>query len=80
MPKKTYTREVTTILTREEMAELLKEAHAHCKEAVKPKYHQIGVKRKRSVVYRPRSEYLACIKNYINNKIKEKLRAMGITA
>ncbi|HDJ94977.1 MAG TPA: hypothetical protein ENG46_01400 [Acidilobales archaeon] len=80
MPTKEYKRVVQTIFTREEMAALLKEAHEHCKTAVKPKYHVIGVKRKRSVIYRPRSEYLACIKNYIQKKIKERLASMGISA
>ena len=78
MPTKTYTREVQTIFTREEMQALLKEAHEHCKREVAPEYHQIGKNRKRSVVYRPRGKYLDCIKNYIHAKIQERLASLGI--
>ena len=76
MPTKTYTRQVVTLFTREEMANLLKEAHNYCKSKVKPTYHKIGHTRPRSVVYRNRSEYLACIKDYINQKVQERVRSV----
>ena len=77
MPVKTYTRQVLTLFTREEMARLLKEAHDHCKASVKPTYHKIGRTRQRSVIYRERSAYLNCIKEYINSKVMERVRAAG---
>jgi hypothetical protein len=77
MPAKTYTRQVLTLFTREEMASLLKEAHNACKAKVKPRLHKIGRTRQRTVVYRERAEYLNCIKEYINNKIAERVKAVG---
>jgi len=73
MPTKTYTREVTTLFTKEEIAQLLKEAHEHCKREVKPTWHQIGKTRKRGILARPRRQYQECIKRYINQKIKERI-------
>jgi Mg2+ and Co2+ transporter CorA len=77
MPVKTYTREVPTLLTRDEMRDLLKRAHAHCKTAVKLKRHSIGKKRPRTVVFRSREEYLACIKSFIDKELEEKAKALG---
>ena len=77
MPTKTYTRTITTLFTREEMANLLKEAHNVCKTKVKPTYHKIGRSRPRSVVFRSRAEYLSCIKDYINSKVMERVKSVG---
>jgi len=73
MPVKTYTREVETLFSKDEMSALFKEAHSYCKNAVAPKPHRIG-KRGRLVIYRPRSEYLNCIKNYIQKKVDERVK------
>jgi hypothetical protein len=75
MPTKTYTREVQTLFTREEMAGLLKEAHNYCKSKVPRVYHKIGRTRPRSVIFRTRDSYLSCIKEYINQKVQERVRA-----
>ncbi len=72
MPERTYTRTVYTLFTREEMAELLREAHEHCKSEIKVSYHYVGKKRKRPVIARNREGYLRCIKDYINKKVKER--------
>jgi len=74
MPTKTYTRTVETFFTKDEMTALFREAHAHCKAAVPATIHRIG-KRGRLVKMRPRSEYLACIKEYINRKVMERAGA-----
>jgi hypothetical protein len=73
MPVKTYTREVQTIFTREEMRTLLESAHRECKAKVAIVPHRIGVKRKRTVLMRKRSDYLDCIKDYIHSKLAERL-------
>ena len=73
MPVKTYTREVIRLFTKDELAQLLKEAHDHCKATVKPTYHHVGRKRPRALIARPRDAYQQCIKQYINQKIQEKL-------
>ncbi len=72
MPVKTYTVHRVTIFTADELHSLLKEAHEYCKSAVKPKPHRIG-KRGRLVITRPRAEYQACIRNYIEKKIQERI-------
>ena len=77
MPTKTYTRTITTLFTKEEMTNLLKEAHNVCKSKVKPTYHKIGRTRPRSVVFRSRADYLACIKEYINQKVQERVRSVA---
>jgi hypothetical protein len=77
MPTKSYTRQVITLFTRDEVSRLLKEAHDACKAKVKPTYHKIGRTRQRSVVYRERDAYLNCIKEYINNKVMERVKAIG---
>ena len=72
MPKKTYTREVITLFSKDELSDLLKQAHEHCKSVVKAKGHYVGKKRKRRVITRPRAEYQACIKRFIEEKIRER--------
>jgi len=78
MPVKQYVREIKHPFTREEMANLLKEAHRACKDKVKATWHPIGQKRKRNVAFRNRAEYLACIQEYIRTKVMERLRAEGV--
>jgi hypothetical protein len=70
---KTYSREVMRLFTKDEVAGLLKEAHAHCKAQIKVSYHGIGRTRRRNVITRPASEYQSCIKEYINKKIQERI-------
>ena len=77
MPIKEYKREVLTLFTKDELAQLLKEAHEHCKREVKPTYHHVGKKRKRAIIARPRGAYQDCIKRYINQKIQERLGSVG---
>jgi hypothetical protein len=72
-PKKTYVREVQTIFTRDEMRELLKEAHTECKKTIPIEPHRIGRTRKRTVLMRRREKYLDCIKSYIHKKLAERL-------
>jgi hypothetical protein len=57
------------------MANLLKEAHSYCKDKVKRTYHKIGRTRPRSVLTRNRADYLACVKEYINQKVQERVRS-----
>jgi len=71
--KKEYIRVVEHPFTKEEMANLLKEAHNFCKANVKKVYHPIGVRRKRNVYTAPRDQYQACIRDYINKKIQERV-------
>jgi hypothetical protein len=54
------------------MKSILKEAHKHCKETVKKTPHRVG-KARRLVISPTRAEYLSCIRNYINEKIKERI-------
>ena len=70
---KTYTREVMRLFTKDEVADLLKQAHAHCKSQVKISYHTIGKNRKRNVIARPSGEYQSCIRNYINQEIQKRI-------
>jgi hypothetical protein len=72
MPKKTYTREVETLFSKEEMTVLMREAHAHCKNAVKETLHRIGKTRRRTVKMRKREDYLNCIKEFIHRRIAER--------
>lgn len=78
MPEKTYTRLVYRLFTREELADLLKRAHDHCKKAVKLTYHRIGKARKRPIIARDRSEYMACIRSYIDSEIKKRIETMNV--
>jgi len=77
VPTKTYTREVITLFTKDELAQLLREAHEYCKREVKPTYHHVGKTRKRAIIARPRGAYQDCIKRYINQKIQEKIGAVA---
>jgi hypothetical protein len=70
---KTYTREVYRFFTREELQELLKRAHAECKKEVPLTVHQIGVKRKRTVMMRKREDYKNCIRKKILEELKRKI-------
>ena len=72
MPVKTYTREVWTVFTQEELKDILKQAHEYCKEHVPRVRHKIGRKRQRTVWTRPREQYQQCIRNFIEQKIKER--------
>jgi len=74
--RKTYTREVIRLFTREELAELLKRAHEHCKATVGLTYHSIGKARKRNVVMRPATAYRECIKDFINKAVQDKLKGV----
>jgi len=69
---KTYTREVQKLFNRDEIANLLKQAHAYCKANVKMSYHSIGRNRKRNVISRPAGEYQNCVKNYIMQEIQKR--------
>jgi hypothetical protein len=70
---KTYTRTVYRFFTREELADLLKWAHEECKKEVPLTVHKLKGKRARTVVTRKRDEYLACIRNKILSKLKERV-------
>jgi len=70
---KTYTREVIRLFTKDEVANLLKQAHSHCKSQVKMSYHSIGRNRKRNVIARPSAEYQSCIREYINQEIQKRI-------
>jgi len=70
---KTYTREVRRFFTREELADLLKKAHEECKKEVPLTVHQIGTKRKRTVLMRRADAYRSCIKKKIVEALKSKL-------
>jgi len=74
---KEYTVKRLRIVTREELAEMLKKAHEECKAEVKPTYHQIGKSRKRATVSRPAVQYRECIKRKINEYIKSKLSGVA---
>ena len=58
--------------TFEDVKELLKKAHEHCKKTVKAVPHRVG-KAKRLVISPPRSEYLKCIREYIYAEIEKKV-------
>jgi hypothetical protein len=68
----TYTREYRHVFSFDEIKSILKEAHKHCKDTVKATPHRIG-KARRLVIAPTRQEYLNCIRNYINEKIKERI-------
>ena len=72
MPMKEYTVKRETLFTQEEFRQILKEAHDYCNQVVKPTAHRIG-RRGRLVIARPRAQYQACIKQYIDKKIQERL-------
>ena len=74
MPVKTYQRVIFRLFSREELAQLFKEAHAFCKRHVPYKLHQIGQKRKRTVISRSREDLLDCIKAYIRDKVVERAK------
>jgi hypothetical protein len=73
MPTKTYTRTVESIFTIEQIKDLLRNAHNHCKTQVKAVPHRIGKSRRRTVIMRRRDEYLNCIRQYIYEQIGNKL-------
>ncbi len=58
------------ILTRNDMANIIREAHEYCKKNV-----PITVGKRR--LSRSRSDYLACLKQYIRNRVAETLKAKG---
>jgi len=68
----TYTREYRHPFSFEEMRSLLKEAHKHCKATVKATPHRIG-KAKRLSISPTRTDYLNCIRDFINKKIAERI-------
>ena len=69
----TYTREVYRFISREELRELLKRAHEECKREVPLTVHRTGKKRERTVLTRPRDEYLACIRRKILEEIAKRI-------
>jgi len=73
---KTYTRTIYRIMTREEVQGLFKKAHEACKDQLKPTRHEIGGRyggSKRKVISRPRGEYIACIKRFIDEEVNRRL-------
>ena len=62
------------IFTREEIANLLREAASHCKKSVPIKVHKTDG---RTRVSRPKKEYLECIGAYIKAKELERLKQLG---
>ena len=60
--------------TFEDIKELLRKAHEHCKKTVPAKPHRVG-KAKRLVISPPRGDYLKCIRDYIYAEIEKKIGA-----
>lgn len=73
---KTYTRNIYRIMSREEVQGLFKRAHEACRNQIKPMRHEIGGTfggSKRRVIARPRGEYIACIKRFIDEEVNRRL-------
>jgi hypothetical protein len=63
------------VVSRVELIQILREAHAHCKKTVAYRSHTTPSGRTR--FSRPAQEYRDCIRRYIQEKIKEIAKQRG---